>query len=101
MYNACTTKIMRADKKISAGGKIEHEVIYVELKPSTANLTYIQSQIQKIWGNEYIVVSNDGLQIHDSPATRGKSSLSIIIIIKTVTARQTEIYVSVFNCATI
>ena len=84
MYNACTTKIMRADKKISAGGKIEfiaHEATYVELKPSTANVTYIQSQIQKIWGNEYIVVSNDGLQIHDSPATRGKSSLSIIIII--------------------
>ncbi len=49
-YNACTTKVVRADKKIGQGGKVgfmPHEVAYVELKPSTATVTYIQTYVQK------------------------------------------------------
>lgn len=45
MYNVCTTKVVRAEKRVGAGGKVEfmaHEAAYVELKPSTANATYIQ-----------------------------------------------------------
>ena len=78
IYNACTTKVVRADKKIGQGGKIEfipHEVAYVELKPSTATVTYIQAYIQKMWGADYKIVSNDGLQIWDSAATRGNLRL--------------------------
>lgn len=72
-YNLCTTKIVKAEKKMS-GGKVEfiaQEATYVELKPATANVKYILNYIQKIWGPDYIIVSNDGLQIHDCPATKG------------------------------
>ncbi len=31
----------------------------------------IRSEIQKIWGAEYIIVSNDGLEIVDTSATKG------------------------------
>ena len=75
MYNSCTMKVVRVEKKITVGGKIEflaHEATYVELKPSTANASYIQSHVQKIWGAEYVIVSNDGLQIVDTSATRGR-----------------------------
>ncbi len=75
MYNSCTTKIVKAEKKHSATGKIEfhqYEATYIDLKPSTANINYVQSCVQKMWGLEYTVVSNDGLQICDSSATRGK-----------------------------
>lgn len=75
MYNNCTIKVVRAKKEVNAGGKIEflpYEATYLELKPSTANASYIQSQVQKIWGAEYSIVSNDGLEIADTSATRGK-----------------------------
>ena len=46
---------------------------YVDLKASTANITYVQSFVQDLWGPQYIVVSNDGLPISDTTATRGKA----------------------------
>lgn len=75
MYNMCTTKVVKAEKRM-VGGKVEFTalgVMYVELKPSTANVNYIQSYIQKTWGSQYVIVSNDGLQIQDTSATRGQS----------------------------
>ena len=58
MYNSCTTKVVRTEKKITVGEKIEflaHEATYVELKPFTANASYIQSHVQKMWGSEYVI----------------------------------------------
>lgn len=72
-YSMCVTKVTKAEKHLS-GGKVEFsalEVIYVELKPSTANVLYIQSYIQKKWGEDYVIVGNDGVKICDSSATRG------------------------------
>ena len=69
----CITKVMKAEKRLH-GGKVEFsplEVAHVELKPSTANVLYIQSYIQKKWGEDYTIVGNDGLKICDSSATRG------------------------------
>ncbi len=74
MYNCCTIKVVRAKKEISTGGKIEfypYEATYLDLKPSTANASFIRSEIQKIWGAEYIIVSNYGLEIVDTSATKG------------------------------
>ena len=70
-------RIFRAEKKCSGlAGKFEFvtnevEVVYVDLKPSTANISYVQSFVQELWGPQYIVVSNDGLPISDTAATRG------------------------------
>ena len=73
-YNSCTAKVVKAAKKLTGSGRTEFECFettYVDLKPSTANVTYIESCIQAKWGDEYIIVGNDGLKICDSSATRG------------------------------
>jgi len=71
---ACRVRIFRAEKKYLGGGKVEfntNEVVYVDLKHSTANVSYVQSFIQDLWGPQYFVVSNDGLPISDTAVTRG------------------------------
>ena len=73
-YNTCTVKIVKADKKISAVGKADFfplEAMYIELKASTANISYVRSVVQERWGEKYIVVSYDGMQIGDSSVTQG------------------------------
>ena len=82
MYNGCTVKVVRARKEICSGGKIEffpYEATYLDLKPSTANACYIQSEVQKIWGADYVIVSNDGLEIVDTSATRGRSEFLALL----------------------
>ena len=44
---------------------------YIELVESTANLEHIQSIIQRRWGAEYRIVTSDGIELEDSPATQG------------------------------
>lgn len=91
MYNMCTTKVVKAEMKHVSGGKVEfisEEILYVELKPSTANVNYIQSYIQKTWGSQYIIVSNDGLQIRDSSGTRGQfhSYMQVKLVVQCMSA---------------
>ena len=66
---------MRADKKDIGGGKVEfvpHESTYVSLKSSTANVRYIEEHIKKTWGDDYILVSKEGVPICDTTATQRK-----------------------------
>ena len=53
------------------GGKFTSlDATYLDLTPATANIHYIQDEVEKVWpGHE--VVSSDGLRIMDSEATRG------------------------------
>ncbi len=44
---------------------------YLDLIDSTANLEHIHSIVQRRWGTEYTIVTNDGLPLEDSPATQG------------------------------
>ena len=44
---------------------------YVLLDEDTANVDYINSEIQRTWGAEYIIVSGDGLPIESSSGTQG------------------------------
>lgn len=74
-YSACTVKVMRADKRLLQGGKIElipQESTYVTVKAATANVRFIEEHIKKVWGEEYSLVSKEGVPICDSPATRRK-----------------------------
>lgn len=73
-YNFCTIKVVQAKTRKAANGKIEFDVmdsIHINLTTSTANVTSINKQVQMKWGIGYMIVSNDGLPIGDSPATRG------------------------------
>lgn len=59
---------------MTPNGKIEflQELsTYIDLTPANANVMYIEGEIQKRWGVEYILVTNDGLRLSDSSATRG------------------------------
>jgi len=55
------------------GGRIEFTTlgaIYLDLTAATANVTYVQEEVEKVWVN-HVIVSSDGLRIMDSAATRG------------------------------
>lgn len=45
--------------------------MYVDITDSTANLQYIHACIQNQWGDEFTIVTNNGLELEDSPATQG------------------------------
>ncbi len=73
----CVVKVVQAEKKLTSTGKLEFTCIdqmYIDVTPLTANIEYIQSELQAKWGTDYFVVSNDGLRIGDSAATRGKDT---------------------------
>ena len=58
-----------------ANGKPSFEAIttmYVEVSNGKANLPNILENIHKHWGDEYTLVTNDGIELEDSPVTRGK-----------------------------
>lgn len=51
------------------------EVTYVEIKESTATVAHIASEIRGVWGQEYCIVTSDGMEVRDSSGTRGKHYL--------------------------
>ena len=74
--NTCMVRITRAERKVSGHGKVEFECfenIFVEVNTSTSNIAFVKSYVQKRLGENYTVVSKDGLEIFDSPTTRGMS----------------------------
>ena len=76
-----TLKVVKANMTRKAGkGKVEFEVIgqtHIELTEETANLTYILEIIHKQWGEEYKLVTNDGVEFEDSPAIQGAPPISV------------------------
>lgn len=51
------------------------EVTCVEIKESTATVAHIASEIRGVWGQEYRIVTSDGMEVRDSSGTRGKHYL--------------------------
>ena len=45
--------------------------IYVEINEQCANVAYIKACLQKKWGNEYTLVTMDGVELEDCPGTEG------------------------------
>ena len=55
-------------------GKLDFEKlgqIFVEVNESTANVDFITAYIQRKWGYDYVLVTNDGLRVEDSAGTQG------------------------------
>ena len=61
----------RTSKKIELK-KLRQE--FIELHEATANVDYIKSKARERWGSDYILVTQNGLTIDDSPSTRGMFS---------------------------
>lgn len=47
-------------------------VVYVEIRESSANIVFILKEVKSKCGSDYIVVTADGLEVKDSSGSRGK-----------------------------
>ena len=67
-------KVVQANLKWLPNGKPEFKQmgqLFIDITETTANVQYVQSVIQSKWGSDYILVTVDGLQLDDSPGTKG------------------------------
>ena len=72
--NKAKLKIVRANLRYAANGKPMFEnidVFYVDIDEATSNVPSLLKVVQDEFGNNYVLLTNDGLIIKDSPATRG------------------------------
>ena len=47
--------------------------LYTDITDTTANVDYILTIVPRRWGEDYTLVTNNGLELLDSPGTRGKN----------------------------
>ena len=67
-------KVVKATVTKKGRGKSDFQPIsqmYIELTEATAHLEHILGVIRKRWGAEYTLVTTDGIEVEDSPATQG------------------------------
>ena len=48
---------------------------HIDLVDATANVEFVTGTIQKRWGTDFVLVTNDGLELEDVPATQGQLQL--------------------------
>ena len=69
-----SVKIVQSRVSFSESGKPTFEKIgqmFVDVGEGTATVPYIQSTMQAEFGSNYTLVTNDGLELHDSAGTQG------------------------------
>ena len=72
--NKSKLKIVRANLRYAANGKPMFEnidVLYIDIDEATSNVPSLLKVIQEEFGDNYVLLTNDGLMIKDSSATRG------------------------------
>lgn len=72
--NKSKLKIVRANLRYAGNGKPTFEsidVFYVDIDEATSNVPSLLKAVQEEYGDNYVLLTNDGLMIKDSPATRG------------------------------
>ena len=50
---------------------VRTEQLYIPVKESNANVPHITNIVQENWGYNYVLVTEDGLRLQDSPGTQG------------------------------
>ena len=71
---SCNVKIVQASVRRLSSGKLEfspQNQTFVDVTEATANLHYVSSAVQRKWGQEYTLVTSDGLKVDDSSGTKG------------------------------
>lgn len=82
-------KITKATMRKPAGSgckKPEFNAIsqtHIDLVDATANVEFVTGTIQRRWGDDYVLVTNDGLELEDVPATQGQLMLCIYVYVRT------------------
>ena len=67
-------KMLKATMIRRGRGKVEFtpsSQTYIDLVDTTANLEHIMAVLHRRWGSDYVLVTSDGLELEDSPATQG------------------------------
>lgn len=62
------------NRRKNSKGKFEFDElsqIYLNLTHETANVMFVNKAIKDAWGDEYKLVTCDGIEIEDSLTTRG------------------------------
>lgn len=68
-------KIIRANLRYASNGRPQFEsidVLYVDITEANANVAFLLKLVQEEYGDNYIMLTSEGLTVKDSPATRGK-----------------------------
>ncbi len=68
-------KIVRAKMDSSRSGKVEFSQeaqMHLDVAESTANVNHILREVHQRWGEEYVIVTVDGLELEDCEGTKGK-----------------------------
>lgn len=71
---SCYVKIVQASIRHLPNGKMEfiaQNQTFVDVTEATANLHYVISAVQRKWGQDYVLVTSDGLKVDDSSWDKG------------------------------
>ena len=69
-----SVKVIRATMKSTRAGKVEFlqdAQMHIDVNEKTANLDHVTKEMQQRWGQEYVIVTADGLQLEDCEGTQG------------------------------
>ena len=72
--STASVKIVRAKMERSQTGKVEffqEAQMHLDVTESTANVQYVLNEVQQRWGEEYVLVTIDGLELEDCEGTKG------------------------------
>ena len=72
--SSTNVKIVQAQACKTPGGKLQFTKIgqtFIDVTEHTATVEHITSVIQRKWGEDYVLVTADGLRLEDSSGTKG------------------------------
>lgn len=70
----CNVRIVQAKVTMDESKKLVFNKIgqvFIDLNEVTANINYVTTVVQQTFGLDYVVVTADGLRIHDGAGTQG------------------------------
>ncbi len=68
-------KILKAEMSTSRTGKVDFEQsaqMHIDVTETTANVCHLLREVHQKWGEGYVLVTLNGLQLEDCEGTRGK-----------------------------
>ena len=73
-----SVKVIKATMECLRTGKVEflqEEQMHIDVSESNANVQFVTNEMQRRWGNNYVIVTTDGLELEDCEGTKGKLPL--------------------------
>ena len=71
MLGPCTSTYLCSLSRSLKPDFFPQSQMHLDITNQTANLKYILEKIKVEWGEDYVIVTNNGIELEDSPATQG------------------------------